>query len=159
PEAVEVAEASRARNLMEMLVEEALQPAGTPADLIERFRDLRRRRLQLDRRLRDEEGQVPEAPPHVPSAPVIPGTRQRGPGGVPVFAVPSPTEAAPAPTARLEQLEREFQQVQERYVQALEQIRGYDPEFQPDAPVSPISVAQAFALLPDDVPTAFVQYT
>jgi CHAT domain-containing protein len=52
-----------------------------------------------------------------------------------------------------------LQRVEEEYQRCLEQVRGYDPEFQPDAPVSPISIAQALALLPNDVPTALVQYT
>ena len=43
PEAVEVAEASRARNLMEMLADEALQPADTPPELTQQFRALRNR--------------------------------------------------------------------------------------------------------------------
>src|SRR5262249_24723907 len=61
-EAVEVAEASRARNLRELLAADPLQPANTPLDLADAFRDLRRRLRQTERQLQQEEAQ-PESPP------------------------------------------------------------------------------------------------
>src|SRR5262249_43410809 len=57
-EAAEVAEASRARNLMELLADEALQPADAPPDLVQQSRDLRRRLRQAERRLQDEENRT-----------------------------------------------------------------------------------------------------
>ena len=65
-EAVEVAEASRARNLMELLADEALRPANAPPGLVEEFRQWRRRLQQAMRRLREAEsaegsGSGPEA--------------------------------------------------------------------------------------------------
>src|SRR5207249_2749554 len=53
-EAVEVAEASRSRHLIDLLADEALQPKFAPAYLVEAFRQLRRRLRQIERRLMEE---------------------------------------------------------------------------------------------------------
>jgi hypothetical protein len=51
-EAAEVAEASRARNLMELLTDETLQPTNAPETVVEEYRRLRRRLRQAERLLR-----------------------------------------------------------------------------------------------------------
>jgi CHAT domain-containing protein len=154
-EGVEVAESSRARNLMEMLADEALQPATAPADRVEEFRALRRRLRQFQRLVQDADS----SPAPLDESITVPGTRQRGPGGVGVPELPCPSEPS-RPAARLEELNRALDRVQTEYTTALRRLQAdCDPEFDPDRPVRPISFAEVQTLLPADVPTAIVQYS
>jgi len=55
---------------------------------------------------------------------------------------------------------KETEQLRPQYAAALEEIRKQvDPQFDPDQPVPPIPFAAMRDLLPDDIPTAIVQYT
>jgi CHAT domain-containing protein len=117
-----VAEASRARNLMELLADEALRPATAPEAVVEQFRGLRRRLRQAERRLQHEEAQR--------GSPQLAAAQQQAAG------------------------------LREEHQRLVADIRArYDGEFDPDRPVPPIRFADALDLLPDDVPTAVVQYT
>ncbi|HKI36446.1 MAG TPA: CHAT domain-containing tetratricopeptide repeat protein [Gemmataceae bacterium] len=159
PEAVEVAEASRARNLIDMLTDEVLDPAGAPPDLRDDFRTLRRRLMQARRRLDDEENASGDTALLRDETQLTgSGLRQmRSPGG---YNSPSPTPAAPRPASRLDEIRREFEELQRQHDAALSRLRAdYDAEFNPDDPVAPITFAQARELLPTDMPTAFVQYS
>jgi hypothetical protein len=122
-EAVEVAEASRARNLMELIAKEALQPANTPPDLIDEHADWHRRLRQAERRLYGESKE-------------------------------------PRSEERLRVQQSEVDGLRRQYQAVLERIRSqHDPEFTPDQPVPPISFPDAVGLIPDDKPTAVVQYS
>jgi CHAT domain-containing protein/tetratricopeptide (TPR) repeat protein len=141
-EAVEVAEAGRARNLMEMLADEALQPAGAPPDRVEAFGRLRRRLRQQERLVQEAEA---GPGPLAEVAGAAPATRQRGPA---------------LPALRPGRLRQELQRVQAEYEAALRRLQtDHDPEFDPDRPVRPISFTEVQELLPADIPTAVVQYS
>ena len=75
--AVEVAESSRARNLMEMLADEVFQPRDAPAGLTEDFRALRKRLRQARQRRQDEESRPDSLAAHARPAAAPPGK----PGG------------------------------------------------------------------------------
>jgi CHAT domain-containing protein/tetratricopeptide (TPR) repeat protein len=121
-EAVEVAEASRARNLMELLADETLQPANTPPDLADEFRDLRRRLRQAERQWQ-QEGTQPESP-------------------------------------RWRAMQQRAAELRQQHQRLLDRIRAnHDSEFNPDHPVLPVTFQDAVGLIPDDVPTAVVQYS
>jgi CHAT domain-containing protein/translation initiation factor 2B subunit (eIF-2B alpha/beta/delta family) len=60
-EAVEVGEANRARQLMDLLAEEVLQPANTPPDLVKEFRQLRHRLRQAQHALQAAEERLSPA--------------------------------------------------------------------------------------------------
>jgi CHAT domain-containing protein/tetratricopeptide (TPR) repeat protein len=151
-EAVETAEQSRARNLMEMLSEEVLSPAGAPPHLADEFRQLRRRLRHVREQLDAKDGTADTAG----DGDTTPGTRLlRGPGGLDSAEIP-----AASPRAKvIENAQQTFDALQRQYDEALTTIRTrYDPEFNPDRPVAPVTFAQARDLLPLDTPTAFVQF-
>jgi CHAT domain-containing protein len=81
----------------------------------------------------------------------------RGPGGYdPASTMPAPGR----PRRRTDDLSRELENVQCDYDEALRHLRAdFDPDFDPDKPVPPITFADSRALVPDDVPTALVQYS
>ncbi len=161
-EAVEVAEASRARKLMEMLADEALDPAGAPPDLTEKFRTLRRRLRQARQRLQDEESrpEVPsqrDSPDEPPSGPGS-GTKGRAPARRDVDLLQA-LERLPRSQQRLAYLREMIEKLEQEEREKLQAIHKYDPEFDPDLPVPPIDFTAVQKLLPVDVPTAVVQYS
>jgi CHAT domain-containing protein len=155
-EAVETAEASRARTLVELLADETLHPANAPPDAVESFRRLRHRLRQAERRWLAEDARDQAAQPEAGAGETRSG--RRGIAQVGVAEAPS----APRPAARAGHADRvreAWEQVQEEYQAALATIRrDYDPAFDPDQPIQPVTIAQARSLLECDVPTAIVQY-
>ncbi|HEY1190275.1 MAG TPA: CHAT domain-containing protein [Gemmata sp.] len=137
---------------MEMLADEVLSPAGAPVHLADEFRQLRRRLRHAREQLDADDNTTVTAG----GDDTVPGTRQlRAPGGL--DAVPMP--AAPKRAHVVENTRHTFAALQRQYEASLTAIRTqYDPEFNPDKPVAPITFAQARDLLPVDVPTAFVQF-
>ncbi len=144
-EAVETAEKSRARRLMELLARESLRPANTPSDLVAEFQATRE---QLQRAIsRWEHGgqksRVGQAPPSSD------GNRDgRGENPRRIKRVPS-----------LASLRSEVNRSEASYLEMLRRIHVCDSEFNPDRPVSPIDVEAVRRLIPRDIPTAVVQYT
>jgi CHAT domain-containing protein len=168
-EAVETAEAGRARQLMDLLADEILAPNLPPGEqaLAQEFADIRRRFLQAERRLREEE----EAEGGVGLWPA--GERGLRPGGVaggtplpgsrmPAFRSPAvagqPAEVRPL-RAPAEKARAEFERLQREHDQLLARIHRLDPEFNPDQPVPPVALADLQQRLPTDVPTGLVQFT
>jgi hypothetical protein len=153
-EAVEVAEASRARNLMELLANETLQPANAPANLTDEFRLLRRHLLEAQRRLRDEE-QRPSDPSPTPAA-TAPAP-SRGETRSPELA--AMLGRMPASPDRRRRLEQEVERLEAAHTALLQRIRTeHDPLFNPDQPVAPLPYAELCRLLPTDRATAAVLY-
>jgi CHAT domain-containing protein/tetratricopeptide (TPR) repeat protein len=153
-EAVGVAEASRARNLMELLAEEVLNPQNAPFGLAEEFRALRRRLRRARQSLEAAEDTPAAEDTRAEASAATAATRQatRKPGGT---TAPAPAQPACPPDPP----RREFEDAQRQYQEALRRIQAeHDPEFDPDRPVPPVTFEQARALLPADLPTAFVQF-
>lgn len=158
-EAIEVAEANRARNLVELLADEALNPANTPEDLVCLFRTQRRELRQSQRRLQEQESspdmvsyqQVPPAAAIVEQQPAGGSNR-----GVQLNINPG---IPPQPPDILEQLRHEVEQLSIIHNELLEKIRIHDPEFNPDQPVPPIDYPAMQSLVPGDVPTAVIHYS
>jgi CHAT domain-containing protein len=151
-EAVEVAESSRARYLLDLLADELLIPANTPAHLIEEFGTLRRRLEQARRQLEMEVGGRDN-----PDAGTACGDGTRSirlnvnPGGG--------GESRPKPAGainRVAMLGQSVKDAEAQYAQKLEEVHRYDPLFNPDQPVVPISCSKAQELIPDDG-TALIQ--
>lgn len=132
-EAAEVAESTRARNLWELLADEALQPANTPPDRVEQLRALRQQLRRAEQNLLYATG------PHTTGSDLA-------------------DDASSA--QRRARLREEIAGFRQQYTVALDAIREqFDYDFDPDQPVPPISFAAMRDLLPADVPTAIVQYT
>jgi hypothetical protein len=129
-EAVEVAEASRTRNLIEMLAEETLQPRNLPqgSDLGQRFWDLRRCLRTAREQLSAEERQARK-------------------------------QADSAVKERVEAVQRDLAGMEHSLREYLEQIRRHDLEYDPDKPVQAIDFPTIQRLLPTDTPTAVVHYS
>ena len=169
-EAVEAAEASRARGLIDLLVDEELQPRNLPegSDLQERFGELRRRLRQVRAELLREEkgggGEMGES--------AGPGTRSLAMAGRRLVRVGEPAlpsdvgvperealeQARREAEARLEALHRDVDALQEEEQRILREIQVHDPEYNPDQPVLTASYPQIRALIPDDVPSAAIQF-
>jgi CHAT domain-containing protein/Tfp pilus assembly protein PilF len=147
-EAVETAEASRARNLMEMLAEETLEPENTPADLVAEFRTLRKQLRNAMLLLASEERR--SCNPEVES----PGSPDRRDLGGSTSADPSQRTAEHVAVLR-----QEVEQLQQKQQELLGRIHQHDAGFDPDRPVAPIDCATAQRLVPDDVPSAVIHYT
>jgi tetratricopeptide (TPR) repeat protein len=157
-EAIEVAEASRARNLMELLADEALQPTNAPPGLVQQFRSLRRRLRQAERRLQYEEGRPGGGRlARDPTAPTEAETRRIA-NARNLEAVSSPQpEALSAPS--LDSLRQQIAPLEREYRELLARIRAdYDPEFNPEQPVPPVTFQAARELLPADRSSTIVQY-
>jgi hypothetical protein len=163
-EAVEVAEASRSRHLIDLLADEALQPKFAPAHLVDAFRHLRRRLRQIERQFMEEA-------PDRTSGPFgsEPGLR-RASAGVKMarLTMEVPEALTPAAPSRRDhpgnaqpaKLLAERDELNRQHAVLLAQIKEHDPEFDPDQPVPPVSFQTVQEqLLPDDVPTAIVQFT
>ena len=156
-EAVEVAEASRARALMELLAEQELAPANTPAGLTDEFRVLRRNlreallRLEMEQeRQTGEQVQLARRPDR---AAYTGDTLSRNRSSLLIDALPqTPSDK------RLSFLTGEVERLTTAQATSLEQIRMYDSGFDPDQPVPPISFPTMQALIPTDRPTAVVLY-
>ncbi len=115
--AVEVSEAARSRQLMDLLAERDLRPHSAPASVADRHTKLR--------------------------------TRLRRQAGL----MQTPTKKSPAEVDAIEQLRREYDDF-------IAEIRSrYDPDFNPDNPVTPIRYAQIKALIPTDQRTAIIHFT
>jgi tetratricopeptide (TPR) repeat protein len=158
-EAFRTAELSRARNLMEMLTEEMLEPASTPPDVVAEFRALRKQLRDAQLLLSTEEGQsaVPSGgwptplPPEDHSAKSLPSRRHAD-------LLHSVERPALSPE-RVAFLREEVEKLQHRQQEQLQRIRHHDADFDPDQPVVPIDCAAAQRLVPEDVPSAIVHYT
>src|SRR5262249_27860741 len=128
-EAAEVAEASRARNLMELLADETLQPVNAPEVVVEEYRRLRRRLRQAERLLRDQEN----APRTAPNSAALTGSRPvRGPAGrtpgTSRTVQPLPRQTDPPDLVR-----QEVERLQGEHQRLLQRIQAdYDREFNPD---------------------------
>jgi CHAT domain-containing protein len=160
-EAVEAAEASRARFLLDLLSDEALQPANTPPALVKRFVDLRKRRqqaewrsqetetlLNADRRSRFEEF----------------GSKPPRPVGIMAVAREPHLSRSLGPDinllARQDYLLAEMVRLKREHDRLLANIqKEHDPEFDPDQPFPPVPLQVIQALLPPDESSAFVQYS
>ncbi len=143
-EAVEVGEAIRARNLMELLADEELRPANTPPELVEELRARRRDLRQAQQAVLEEEtpGQLGAAAPGTE----MPGTLLG-------------LDVQPRPPQRLHRLRQEAERHGDACHAVLARIRAeYDPGFDPDQPVRPIPYREVRELLAGP-PTALVQYT
>jgi CHAT domain-containing protein/tetratricopeptide (TPR) repeat protein len=157
-EAAEVAEASRARALMELLAEQELAPANAPLELVAEFRRLRKDLRDAMLRLEMEEAQaaraVEEPRPKSKRAPRTDEERAgvRSPQLLHDYYETPSEQRRQFLVAEVERLERDHQAV-------LDRVRQHDPEFDPDQPVPPVTFAEMQALLPIDRPTAVVQYT
>jgi len=161
-EAVEVAEASRARDLLDLLQDENLEPANTPTTLRRRFCQVRRQLHQANWALRQLEhdtgfqGNARYWPPtevaRVVGQRILPfqlGTRD-------VF---EHLENLATQHERLSFLTRRVDQLKKRHAFVLKQIQiNHDPEFDADQPLHPIRYEGVTRLIPRDVPTAVVQY-
>ncbi len=144
-EAVEAAEKSRARRLMELLAGETLRPADTPPDLESEFQALRDQLRRAMLRLQHEA----ERPP---------GWEGPSPGAEEFITRRDSTPSAPRrPTLHV--LQAAVDSIRATYEDALRRVRVYDPEFNPDKPIVPIDADTARGLLPRDIPTAIVQYS
>ena len=66
----------------------------------------------------------------------------------------------PRSTERLRYLHQEVERLRGEHQVLLKRIQdGFDPEFDPDQPIPPITFQAVRELLPTDVPTAIVQYS
>ncbi len=157
-EAVQTAEGSRARNLMEMLAEETLEPANTPPDLVAEFRVLRKQLRDAQLMLTDEESRpvAPEAEP--PSPESGSGTKSGVPARRDADLLRS-LERLPRSTERIAFLRQEVDRLKQKQAEPLRRIHQHDADFDPDRPVAAIDFVTAQRLVPDDVPSAIVQYT
>jgi len=156
-EAVEVAEASRARNLMDLLSDEALSPHNTPAAVVQEFQILRRRLNQARYTMEREETQDQ-------GGGGIVGLEMGGGDGIRLNVSPTGVECRrfkqhAEPVMRLGKARERFELTQAAYKAKLADIQAYDPSFNPDQPVRPITFQEAQRLIPSDVPTAVVQFT
>ncbi len=144
-EAVETAEKSRARRLMELLAHETLRPANTPSDLEAELQALRDRLQRAMLRLQHEAG------------------RPRGGEDSPAGAEQSSGSGGSTSSARggpdLQALQADVDRVEAAYRDVVRRVRVHDPEFNPDKPVVPVDADTALGLLPRDLPTAIVQYS
>ena len=161
-EAVETAEASRARMLTEALSEEDLKPAHAPAQLAEEFLLARRRLRDSDRLLFEEErgggidaGNSPSGHPRIISNPLPPlfslGTRGLGETG-------SLGDSARR-VARIGSLRREVDRLRLAYGGLLKRVRDFDPDYDGDALCAPVGYDKIQALLPPGDTTAIVQFS
>ena len=154
-EAAEVAEASRARALSELLAEEELTPANTPADLVGSFRALRRNFLDASLRLEMEREQQAQAQVRPPELGRKPATNTSSDTRSPQLV----NALHRTPSAdRLAFLTAEVDRLAAEHATVLEQIRGYDAGFDPDQPVPPISFSAMQQVIPTDRPTVVVTY-
>ncbi len=128
-EAVEVAEQGRSRSLVEMFADETLSPANTPEELVEAFRAHRGRLRRLRMQLAHEESRV------------------------------CSSEASQANAGALSQHRESLSHLEMQERSLRDQIREYDPVFDPDTPILPIDLQAVRSLLPADKSTAFVQFT
>ena len=175
-EAVETAEAGRARQLLDLLADEVLIPNLPPAkvELAGKWPGIRRQFLQAGRWLQQQEereadggegtvageragmGQEREAWRLVRRAPAecfaYPGSRG--------FASASQAPVAIPASSRTEAGAREtFERLRQEHDAALVDIRRFHPEFDPDHPVVPVNLTEMQKQVPTDVPTALVQFT
>jgi CHAT domain-containing protein len=155
-EAVETAEASRARQLMDLLADEELIPATLPSDKAAAFRELRRHLHQARLELHEEElrqltaGNKPLEPNETNRISLTGSNRD--PGGFQFHGRPDSAEKVLAKSrSRVAALEAEQKRM-------LEILHEDDPEYDPDHPVRTASCQEIQKLLPVDKPTVVVQY-
>ncbi|HOB98266.1 MAG TPA: CHAT domain-containing protein [Verrucomicrobiota bacterium] len=173
-EAVEVGEAARARNLMDLVGDEIVAPhlPSTEHSLAEAWRRTRRRFLQAEQRLHEiEQRKVEVGLPYVGEAHYwsqpgresdvmtgsCPETTSAGKGR-------GPAKAGKAIGMRVqhvaeEECQRLLAELAHNQAELLERIRAFHPEFDPDRPTPPASLAEASVVFPADRPTAVVQFT
>ena len=175
-EAVETAEAGRARQLLDLLADELLTPNLPPEEkaLAVAWQWIHRQYQQAGRWLHQEEEREARGEDATTSGEID----RRGSAGEDRRLVrrgllehSSPSEfrrpasatarSAPAPAvanavARAREL---FERRQREHDKALAAIRRFHPEFNPDQPVAPVKLKELRAQLPADVPTGLVQFT
>ena len=165
-EAVEVAEAGRARTLMELLADETLESAKTPPELLDELRTLRRDLRQTLEMLHEAELQTAPAPGQRTADVPAPQSRTERPLAEHATErrMRSPallrelSQLAGNPQERVESLQNKFASLDEEYQDCLRRIQEHDPEFDPDQPVPPVSAEQAQEIIPNRE-TALVQFT
>lgn len=142
-EAVEIVEAVRARNLMELLGPEELRPENAAPELVEEFHVCRRSLRQARQSLLEEEAAWdPEA----------------AKSGVGFSGSFSPLDASLRTEERARRLRQELQQLETKYQRLLKNIQAkYDALFDPDQPVHRAKYSELRQLLAGR-PTALVQY-
>ncbi len=151
-EAVEAAEAGRSRQLIDMLADEVLNPANTPAEVKADLRAVRQeiRRVQQKMHM-DGERRM--------------GVRlsSMGPadGGFRTPALLSePTAPRAAAASEIEATQRRLRELTTEQRGLLDRIRlQHDPTFEPDRPVPPVRSAEIRSLLVTQPDTALIQYT
>jgi CHAT domain-containing protein/tetratricopeptide (TPR) repeat protein len=160
-EAVEAVEASRARMLTEVLVDEEPRAGNAPVELVAEFQHVRRHLRELDRLLFEEErgsgvdlAVAKTTFTHVASTPIPPGfvLSMRGLGEVGSQADSHKRRE------RIEVLKRDAQGLRDRYKELLEKVRAFDPEHDWDSLFPPIGYDKMRSLLPNDESTAIVQF-
>jgi CHAT domain-containing protein len=160
-EAVEVAEAARSRQLLELLQDEVLEPDALPL-LVKRYHETRRR-LCLLQRLKYGGENFPTSGGSYWSEPKAASLTQSGTDGPSAQSDPPAACRGRGGTSYLGERRRrlgdELSVVAEQHHGLLREIQTrYDPEFDPDQPVPPVKYKTIQALLPRDKPTAIVQY-
>lgn len=157
-EAVEVAEASRSRNLMDMLSVEALQPAQAPPELTEKFRELRDRLMRAERRLHFEEESAYRTSTIQPEAESTENRKRQVRLSFDSQATSLPVPELPS-TDPLERLREQVAQLRGEHGTLLSTIQQkHDPEFDPDRPIPPVDLVTMQQLIPTDVSTVVVQF-
>lgn len=151
-EAVEVAERSRARNLIDRLHGTDLMPANAPPERVAEFHALRRRLELAQLRLEREEQGF--------------GRDDGSFGGAVRLASSQPIsvpETGPyienALTNDLNKIQAEIEQLECEYNTVLAELRRGDPDYSPEGAASALTFADIQKLVPTDMPTAFVQFT
>lgn len=133
-EAVEVAEASRARRLNDQIAAERLVQRDLPEHLREHFLSVRRALHDAETRLYTQEGDRTKA---------VLSERDVQDNGA---------------AQRITDLEAEIVRLRKAYRETVNRIRRDDPAFEPDRAIRPISFDQIRQSIPEDKPTAIIQF-
>jgi CHAT domain-containing protein len=169
-EALEAAETSRSRALLDALAAE-ITPANAPLELKGEFVRLRRELRRAQRRLHQEieteaaltrlaQRNRPEALPEVELKPedgnarsareLTTARRLRD------AQLASELAGLPEQSMRIEHLERYIRDRRQPYLSCCDRLRQSDPSFRPDQAATSFQLAQRVALFPNDRHTAFI---
>lgn len=154
-EAMVLAEASRSRVLTDLLAEEVLLPKDIPSTLSDRFFTIRSRISEvlgaLDDLAFDFAKETIKGVGQNPGALVRHGSVD-APLGIDEVWKERMAES------RVQRLNDELEELGRDYKGILKEIRVHDPEYDPAQPIGPISWADVSSLVPEDVPSAIVQF-